>query len=477
MRIFTYVLLRGVVMGFRMLVHIVLGFAVFAAVGTSASARYYQKRFGLSTPSMATVHTLVSSSQAKYQVIEKRAQTEKTEVELVLVDQDGHSIGGYAPPYLGTQAEARTLWQDFISAQLNLTVPPEQMSITEARRAEGQSFAVGFVLDHSPSMTTPRAVRMQRAIQAALRTFEATDFATVVKFTGSVNTEVPLTGDAEEFTSKFQVNGLKSRNGGTAIYDAMTAAMDELERAPNVSQRIIVLFTDGEDNSSSATLDQVIERAKQLNVKVFGVVYGVANNAPIIKIAQETSGRVHRLNDVYDFDRVFLGIYNALRHSYTITVQHKQENSLDKVSGATLTAAGASIGAVKTRDVMAMVPHNGVSVVNTPTDQTLILNVDLTFNEGVEIDPNNVPMLDSLATLLIQRRDLIVEILANGGDRINDPEGAITVQKQARAVRDLLIRRGVPPGRIQSYAGKAAAGNPSYRFADPNKTTFVFTKL
>ncbi|MBI2793583.1 MAG: VWA domain-containing protein [Ignavibacteria bacterium] len=432
---------------------------------------------GNSTPSMATVHTLVASGQAKFQVIDRKNLSEKTEVELVLVDQEGHSIGGYAPPYLGTQAEARGLWQDFVSASLSLTVPPEQMSIAESRRAEDQSFAVGFVLDHSPSMTTPRAVRMQRAIQSALRTFDESDFTTVVKFTGSVITEVPLSGNPEEFLSKFQVNGLKSRNGGTAIYDAMMEAMNQLANAPNVSERIIVLFTDGEDNSSAATLDEVISRAKELKVIVHAVVYGISNEAPIKRIAEETQGRVHRLNDVYDFDKVFLGIYNALRHSYTVTVQHKQDISTDRILGATMTATGSSLGAVKTREVMAMVPERA-TIAQTPTDQTLVLNIELQFDDSsVEVNSEAIPMLDSLATLLIQRRDLALEILNEGGKQATSQDASRLLQLRTQAIRELLIRRGVPPSRIQSYAGKAATANPSFRFSDPGKTTFVFTKL
>lgn len=433
--------------------------------------------YGNSKPSMITVHTLVASGQAKFQVIDRKNLSEKTEVDLVLVDQEGHTIGGYAPPYLGTQAEARVLWQDFVSANLSLTVPPEQMSITEARRAEDQSFAVGFVLDHSPSMTTPRAVRMQRAIQSALRTFDESDYATVVKFTGSVVTEVPLSGNPNEFLSKFQVNGLKSRNGGTAIYDAIMVAMNQLANAPNVSERIIVLFTDGEDNSSAATLDDVIARAKDLKVVVHAVVYGISNEAPIKRIAEETQGRVHRLTDVYDFDKVFTGIYNVLRHSYTVTVQYKQDIANDRILGATMTATGSSLGAVKTREVMAMIPLRA-TIAKTPTDQTLVLNIELPFaDSSIEVNTEAIPMLDSLATLLVQRRDITLEILNEGGMQDTNLSASRLLQLRTQAIRDLLIRRGVPPSRIQSYAGKAATANPSYRFSDPGKTTFVFTKL
>ncbi len=427
---------------------------------------------------MIPVRDLVESGQAKFQIVRKNTFKEKTEVELVLVDQEGHSIGGYAPPYLATQAQARPLWKDFVTANMSLNVSPDQMSITESRKAEEQSFAIGFALDHSRSMTIPRAVRMQRAIQAALRTFDPNDYVTVSKFTGSVETEVDLTNDRKKYLTKFKVNGLQSRNNGSAVYDAAIETIMELSKAPDVSKRVMVLFTDGDDNSSSATVEEVIALANEHGVKIHGVTYGVSNEEPIQRIAEATGGDLHRLHDVYDFDKVFLGIYNALRHTYTVTVRLNRDNTSSLVQGATITAAGSSAGSVRTPEVLALMPRQRVEIANTPSNKALILSVQLTFaDQSHEVSPADVQLLDSIATLLIHKSYLGLEILNNPesvGNGNVDPEFLLL---RAQAIRDLLIRRGVPPARIQSYAGKAASANPALRYADPKRTTFVFTKL
>jgi outer membrane protein OmpA-like peptidoglycan-associated protein len=107
-----------------------------------------------------------------------------------------------------------------------------------------------------------------------------------------------------------------------------------------------------------------------------------------------------------------------------------------------------------------------------------VLNIELQFEDSsIEVNSEAIPMLDSLATMLIQRRDLALEILNEGGKQANSQDAARLLQLRTQAIRDLLIRRGVPPSRIQSYAGKAATANPSFQFSDPGKTTFVFTKL
>ncbi len=445
---------------------LLLGSATGVQAGSSLSNLPY------AVPSLVSVRDLVQSGQARYHIISREVRGEKSELQLVLVDQEGHSVGGYAPPYLGTQAEARELWKDFITANLSLPVQPDAMTITETRAAENESFAVGFALDHSQSMTMPRAVRMQRAIQAALKTFDPNDYVTVVKFTGSINTEVPLSNKTEDFLSQFKVNGLASRNNGSAIFDGAISAINELAKAPEVSRRILILFTDGEDNGSSATAEDVIRVAREQKVVVHGVTFGISHDDPIAHIAEETDGRLHRLTDIYDFDRVFLGIYNALRHSYSITVKLRTDSYADATQGATMTAASAS-GLVKTSDVLAMMPRTKVEMSNN-NEQALVMDIDLAFaDQSHSVSPADVPLLDSIATVLIQRKDLALEILNNSHAELDQTE----MHRRANAVRDLLIRRGVPPSRVQSYSGKTSAANPTFRPATNRTTTFVFTKL
>jgi len=132
---------------------------------------------------------------------------------------------------------------------------------------------------------------------------------------------------------------------------------------------------------------------------------------------------------------------------------------------------------VRTSDVMDLMPRHHVEIANTPSDRSLILSIDLTFaDQSHEVNPADVPLLDSIATVLIQKSDLALEIL-NSPESVQGEHDQQFLQRRAQAIRDLLIRRGVPPARVQSYAGKAASANQALRYADPKKTTFVFTKL
>jgi Mg-chelatase subunit ChlD len=427
----------------------------------------------------STVRDLVTSGQGRFQVVERKVFRERTEIELVLTDAKGRTIGGYAPPYLQSEEDARQLWKDFVSANLSITATPDQLSVREERKSENETFAVAFALDHSPSMTIPRAIRMQKAVQQALTAFNPNDFVSIVKFTGRVTTEVELTNDRSEYMTNFKVNGLNLRSEGTAIYDAAIEAIEELKGAPQATKRILILFTDGEDNSSSASINDVLELAKSSGTIVHTVVYGVATETPVTLLSAETGGKNFRLNDVYDFDRVFLGIYTALRHSYMLTIDTKTGNDGDAAAGGVLTAAGSSAGSVRSNEMMLLLPRQRVEVSKYSTDEALVMNADLTFHpESGEVSTDDLVLLDSLATVLVQRSDLGLDIVAASGSSANSHIEVEMSQKKVRSIREFLIRRGINPARIQAYANRAASSNPMLqRVASPTKTTLVMTKL
>ena len=61
--------------------------------------------------------------------------------------------------------------------------------------------------------------------------------------------------------------------GGTALWDAVAFAADKLTSRPEMQPvaRILVVISDGEDNSSSVTLKQALTKAQQGEVAVYTV--------------------------------------------------------------------------------------------------------------------------------------------------------------------------------------------------------------
>jgi Ca-activated chloride channel family protein len=81
--------------------------------------------------------------------------------------------------------------------------------------------------------------------------------------------------------------------GRTALYDALVAGLDRLEHGAQ-ARKALVLMSDGGDNASRATLNEVLARARRANVTIFtiGLFDGddPDRNPGVLKSLAETTG-------------------------------------------------------------------------------------------------------------------------------------------------------------------------------------------
>lgn len=420
------------------------------------------------------VQSLLHSGKISFYEISRAVEAGSTAVEVVLVDSAGISLGGYAPPFLESQQRARELWKDFPAINLGLIVSPERVTYTEVREAQNEAFALAFVLDHSASMTNPHAYRMQHAVRRVLQSFMPEDYVTVIKFTGSVNTEVPVSNSQQYYLSKFKVNGLDLRTDGTAIYDAAIRGIEELVEAQGVKRRIMILFTDGEDNESSATLAEVVDAGKKANVIVYGVTFGRAKLAPIEHIARSTGGSVFKIKDMRDFDRVFVGIYNSLRHHYVVTVNEAAPVEVDPGDNMTMTATSSTTQ--PTLFPTTLLPLSAMSVVPTTVPNSITAIVNLTYLNGTEaLSVTDCRVIDTVVTVLIQHPTLQLEIRFNTEPNSDSPRSEALAKRRGKSICNAFVKRGIPIERLHSYTGSGTSKVPISKDLR-NKTTFVFTR-
>jgi VWFA-related protein len=130
---------------------------------------------------------------------------------------------------------------------------------------------LGLIIDTSSSVTD--RFRFEQA--AAVKFLETIltrkdDLAFVV----GVNNSVLVVQDfTEDHPLTTRAIGALAPGGGTALWDAVTFAADKLARRPETQPvaRILVVISDGEDNSSKLTLKQAIGKAQQGEVAVYTV--------------------------------------------------------------------------------------------------------------------------------------------------------------------------------------------------------------
>jgi Ca-activated chloride channel homolog len=110
--------------------------------------------------------------------------------------------------------------------------------------------------------------------------------------------------------------------GGTALYDVILKSIDLLGRQSG--RRAIVLFSDGDDQSSHATFEAAMARAESSDATIYPVGQGRAVRSPELqrlmrRRADVSGGRAFFTDDQPSLDATFNEILEDLRSQYLLT--------------------------------------------------------------------------------------------------------------------------------------------------------------
>jgi Ca-activated chloride channel homolog len=122
-----------------------------------------------------------------------------------------------------------------------------------------------------------------------------------------------------------------SPGGGTALWDAVKFASDKLgsiaEEKP--SAKIVVIISDGEDNSSTATLKEAIESAEHGGVTLYTVstrafaggedLNASAADRAMRALAEQTGGAALFPGSLSDLNRRLADLQQVIRSRYLIS--------------------------------------------------------------------------------------------------------------------------------------------------------------
>lgn len=184
--------------------------------------------------------------------------------------------------------------------------------------------SLGILIDSSGSMYDKRAAVDQASINL-VRLSNREDEAFLVDF----STEAFIDQDFTSDISKLQ-EGLAyvKSSGGTAIYDAVVASADYLAKNAKRPKQVLLIVTDGEDNASSATLEQAIRRIQDLDGPVIysiGLLFGDTSKSEarhaqrvLETLSQETGGQAYFPRSLKEVDGIAKEVANDIRTQYTI---------------------------------------------------------------------------------------------------------------------------------------------------------------
>ena len=188
----------------------------------------------------------------------------------------------------------------------NILPIPSAEVIVEAKTVWGQNRKradIVLVVDVSGSMEENGKLDQAKAgLGAFLQRILPEDRVGLVTFSSAAQVLVPAAPLGESRIALDQAIQAMRPTGKTAIYDGLMAgkqALDALPAAENGEERIkaIVLLTDGEENASKATFDQLKQSFDETGISIFPVAYGSTS---------DQGAATKTLQSIVDFSKTIL---------------------------------------------------------------------------------------------------------------------------------------------------------------------------
>jgi Ca-activated chloride channel homolog len=134
-------------------------------------------------------------------------------------------------------------------------------------RREDVPVSMGIIVDNSGSMTSKRT-RVAAAALELVKQSNPDDEVFIVNFNDDTHFDQPLTNDVKKMEAAL---ARMEARGGTAMRDALSKSINYVKKNGKKDKKVLVVITDGNDNSSDITLEQVLRQAQNSEVLVYAI--------------------------------------------------------------------------------------------------------------------------------------------------------------------------------------------------------------
>jgi Ca-activated chloride channel homolog len=179
--------------------------------------------------------------------------------------------------------------------------------------------SVGIVFDLSSSMSVGKINRAREALARFIQTSHQEDEYFLIGFRD--HAEVLLAGTRDSEALLQRVGSLRPE-GETALYDGVALALKQVFQG-RYAKRALIVISDGEDNHSRTTYNQVRRQLQEANVTIWTVLIGPllprSNGGAVLdKLAAVSGGKSFFPRNAEKMSEDFEQIALELRRQYSI---------------------------------------------------------------------------------------------------------------------------------------------------------------
>lgn len=359
--------------------------------------------------------------------------SDKVKMYVHFIDQSSFFMSGAAA------ADWLKKWCKGTIITNGVEIPVEKMTVRESTIQDRKPMSVAVVMDHSGSMGESRAFATQDAAIELIKSMKSGDAMTLIKYDGKVSLETPLTTSQSVLLSGLKRNGLEGFGGMTAVADATMLGIEEVSKADANMQRVVIVFTDGFDNSSKFLVPDVIKKANESNTIICAIDFGYGiNKGYMEQFSDGTSGLYHHIYTQDEFKLAFDDMYKRFEYYYMVEFEQPDFGDHQVVLSLCLDNKVVS---------------DTVSINNLP-DVGFINLLSVYFDSDKStIKSESSKAIKKVAAMMKLYPGMMIELRGHtdSSNRTGDPNHNMKLsQSRAEAVKQALVKEGISDNRISA---------------------------
>src|SRR5262249_31606304 len=189
-------------------------------------------------------------------------------------------------------------------------------------KREDVPVSMGIIIDNSGSMRDKRA-KVAAASLALVKASNPQDEVFIVNFNDDAYLDCPFTSDIKKMEEALDKIDSK---GGTAMRDAISMSIDYLKDKAKRDKKVLLVVTDGNDNTSNESLESLVRKAQRSEVLIYSI--GLLNEEEkreaskakraLKALAEASGGMDYYPKDLAEVDRITPQVAHEIRNQYIL---------------------------------------------------------------------------------------------------------------------------------------------------------------
>jgi VWFA-related protein len=203
----------------------------------------------------------------------------------------------------------------------SVAVDGQQGQIVETSQvaANDQPLAIVLAIDVSKSMAGGNAFGAARdAARSLIDQLPKSDQVAIITFGNTATHVLDFTQDKTK--AKNSLMQLKATDNRTLLYEGLLQSTQEASLA-TTGKAVVIAITDGKDEGSNVTLEDVVNRAKSSGIAIYSLGFGFQEDRKTLaRISELTGGQYRHTVKAGDLPALYQSILNELKDAYALRV-------------------------------------------------------------------------------------------------------------------------------------------------------------